>query len=134
MLVKFVSLFGFVLFSAGLTGEARSAPVRSKGNLVAFTADGKTLAYVVAGTDRNKEGPLTWQEVRLFDVVTRKGRSLYRLSRPANVPGIPPAIRSLAFTADGKTLAFGDVDVGGTGRVTLVDVATGKKRITLESR
>jgi WD40 repeat protein len=84
---------------------------------VLFTRDGNTL--ISGGFQANKE--LTGEgEIKLWDV--RTGRNTRTFEGPF------PAIYSLALSPDGETLA---ASVYG-GAVPLFDVATGKKRLTLE--
>jgi WD40 repeat protein len=133
MSLKLTHLFGLALITAALASSYSAGQAPSTGPR-AFTADGKALAHVVRGSDPGKEGPVNWVEVRLRDAVSGKDRTVYRAAQPAFVPGIPPTVRALAFSADGKTLAVGDVHPGGTGLVTLVNVATGRRLTTLEGR
>jgi WD40 repeat protein len=130
MSFKLTHLFGLALITAALASSNSAGQAPGAGPR-AFTADGKALAHVVGGTDRTKEGLVYWVEVRLRDAVSGKDRSVYRAAQAAYVPGIAPTVRALAFSADGKTLAVAGVHPGGTGEVTLVDVATGRRLTTL---
>jgi WD40 repeat protein len=73
-------------------------------NCFAFSPDGKTLASATG-------------EVRLWDVAT--GKELKRFS----FPDPRPIINNLAFTPDGKMLAYGAQGEG----IALLDAATGKE-------
>jgi WD40 repeat protein len=86
---------------------------------VAFTSDGKTMASGTAVFDQNAEKFVSG-EIKLWDVIT--GKEIRTLK------GHSFAVLSLAFAADGKTLASGSAD----GTVKLWDVATGKELRTFK--
>jgi WD40 repeat protein len=86
---------------------------------LAFTADGRQLA---AGCTRLEETGLVPATVKLWDVTTRREGPTFQEGELGNVT-------SLAFTADGKTLA---VCSGPGEAVRLWDVATGHERLALD--
>jgi WD40 repeat protein len=84
---------------------------------VAITPDGKTLASASGVWGENDKGVAG--ELKLWDATTGKNT--------ANLKGHRGGIQSLAFTADGKTLA----SAGEDGSIKLWDLATRKVRATL---
>src|SRR3954470_18755707 len=98
-----------------LKGQSNMWPPVTK---VAFSPDGKTLASATEGG----EGDKAVLEVKLWDVATGKER--------VPLKGRRSAVYSLAFSADGKTLATSHFD---PGAVRLWDVATGKEKLKLDA-
>src|SRR5437588_2311808 len=95
---------------------------------VAFSPDGKTLASIGGGPGPD-ESP---GEVKLWDVATGKERVPVK-GHPHGAKGHPHGVGSLAFSADGQTLATsaGKSDGEGPASVKLWDVATGKEKMEL---
>lgn len=117
-------LFAYIttdcLWVHNLMEQRMEAVIDGNGTTLAFSPDGKTLAL---GT---KEGT-----IRLWDVATKREVATLHREKPGfNVPHgwtYPTAVRSLAFSQGGKTLAAG-ID----NFATLWDVASKRGITTLE--
>ena len=92
---------------------------------LAFSPDGKTLAVVCYPPLANESGlNASTGELKFWDVATREERHPLK--------GTAGAVRALAFSPDGKTLATANSD-GGVGQIELWDMTTGDQRTPLQS-
>jgi Tol biopolymer transport system component len=98
---------------AARQGEARPRPVSGEVWQVAISPDGKTLAVALGRSGVNRPG-----ELKLWDLATGQVRSLFRA---------PEAVRCVAFSPDGRTVAAGGFD----NLIRLFDRATGKRKHVL---
>ncbi|MFO0807291.1 MAG: WD40 repeat domain-containing protein [Gemmataceae bacterium] len=100
---------GLRLWDVASGKEVHRDPQPFDGAAVAFSPDGKTVAYSFA----DKEGG---NHLRLFDTVAGKPTTI--------LSGLLEKLETLSFSPDGKTLA-----AAGTGNtIRFFDVATGKER------
>jgi WD40 repeat protein len=82
----------------------------------AISADARLLAAV------------RMQDIKLFDLTTRKEAATISPRLWGST-----FIRSLTFSPDGKTLALGHSESRTKGSITLLDLATGKPRVTWDA-
>src|SRR5205807_636394 len=93
-------------------------PIKADGSVkgVAFSPDGRHLAAVWGeGGEDGSAKPVTGQGAGVWEVAT--GKPLFRLE------GHEGAVRTVAYSPDGKTLATGGAD----GTLRLWDAANGKE-------
>jgi WD40 repeat protein len=86
---------------------------------LAFSPDGKTLAAARTGL----------KAIQFWNVTSGKSMGQFAIDTPE--PVSQRSVQSLAFSPDGKTLAVGDggpLDPSKTGKLRLLEVATGRER------
>jgi WD40 repeat protein len=109
-----------------VTSDKHTRTVRLQGHptgilCMAFSPDGKTLASGAGWVEKRAELGVTG-EIRLWDVATGKNIAKLESQRGKGCfSNLSAAVRSLAFSPDGKTIAS-----GGSTTAELFDVATGK--------